>query len=202
MNWSDVAPIVAQAAPTLGSLLGGFIPFPGGALLGEAAGKIVAEALGVPPTPDAVNHAIATGDPEDVKAALSEAETKINAEVERHKADLADVASARGMETSLVQASSPIAWGPVVISVLVVVGFIGCVFSLMVLKIDFSNTSGQAFLILTGVLSQAFAQVTGYWLGSSSGSVDKSNQIAALAAAATGAQIKTSSATPIKRRTS
>jgi hypothetical protein len=85
----------------------------------------------------------------------------------------------------MVESGSIIAWGPVIISTLVTLGFIGCVFALMVLKIDFSNTSGQAFLILTGVLSQAFAQVTGYWLGSSAGSVDKSAQIAALAGVGT-----------------
>lgn len=181
MDWSALVPLVASAAPTIGSLLGGLIPFPGGAILGKVAGDVLAQALGVPATPEAVNTAITTGDPAVIQAKLSEAETRIQAEVERHKADLADVADARNTNLELMKAGSVIAWGPVVISVLVTVGFIGCVFALMILKIDFSNTSGQAFLILTGVLSQAFAQVTGYWLGSSAGSVDKSAQIAALA---------------------
>ncbi len=181
MDWSALVPLVASAAPTIGSLLGGLIPFPGGAILGQVAGKVLAEALGVPATPDAINTAITTGDPTVIQAKLSEAEARMQAEVEKHKADLADVANARQTNVALVQAGSLIAWGPVIISTLVTLGFIGCVFALMILKIDFSNTSGQAFLILTGVLSQAFAQVTGYWLGSSAGSADKSAQIAALA---------------------
>lgn len=184
MDWSALIPLVAQAAPTIGGLLGGLIPFPGGAILGQVAGKVLAEALGVPATPEAVNTAITTGDPAVIQAKLSEAEARMQAEVDKHKADLADVADARATNVKLVESGSIIAWGPVIISTLVTLGFIGCVFSLMVLKIDFSNTSGQAFLILTGVLSQAFAQVTGYWLGSSAGSVDKSAQIAALAGVA------------------
>ena len=51
-----------EAAPTIGGLLGGLIPFPGGAILGQVAGKVLAEALGVPPTPEAVKNAIETGD--------------------------------------------------------------------------------------------------------------------------------------------
>lgn len=187
MDWSALVPLVASAAPTIGGLLGGLIPFPGGAILGQVAGKVLAEALGVPATPEAVKGAIDTGDPSIIQAKLSEAESKMQAEVEKHKADLADVADARSTSLEYAKAGSMIAWGPVIISVLVTVGFIGCVFALMILHIDFSNTSGQAFLILTGVLSQAFAQVTGYWLGSSAGSVDKSAQIAALAGVSTAA---------------
>lgn len=197
MDWRSIAPLVGAAAPTLGQILGGLIPFPGGALLGQVAGSILADALGVPQTPQAVANAIQTRPAEEVQAALSEAEARIAAEVERHKADLADVADARSSNVALVQAGSAIAYGPVVISTLIVLGFVGCVFSLMVLRIDFSQTSGQAFLILTGVLSQAFAQVTGYWLGSSAGSADKSNQLAALAA---NAIPKPTNVVPLKKR--
>lgn len=187
MDWSALVPLVASAAPTIGGLLGGLIPFPGGAILGQVAGKVLAEALGVPATPEAVKGAIDTGDPAIIQAKLSEAESKMQAEVEKHKADLLDTQDARQTNLELYKAGSLIAWGPVIISTLVTVGFIGCVFTLMLVKINFSESSGQAFLILTGVLSQAFAQVTGYWLGSSAGSVDKSAQIAALAGVSTAA---------------
>lgn len=181
MDWSTVGALVGQSAPTIGSLLGGLIPFPGGAILGQVAGKVLAEALGVAPTPAAVNAAIVAGDPATVRQSLTDAEAKMLGEVEKFKAQLADVQDARATGVKLVQAGSNIAWGPVVISILVTLGFIGCVMGLMFVKVDFSQTSGQAYLILTGVLSQSFAQVTGYWLGSSAGSNDKSAQIAALA---------------------
>lgn len=181
MDWSAVGALVGPMAPTIGQLLGGFIPFPGGAILGQMAGKVIAEALGVPPTPEAVQTAIVNGDKADIAEKLSAADTKMQAQVEMLKAGLADVQDARSNELKLVQAGSLIAWGPVIISTLVTLGFIGCVMGLMVVRVDLNATSGQAYLILTGVLAQSFAQVTGYWLGSSAGSVDKSAQIAALA---------------------
>jgi hypothetical protein len=181
MDWSALVPLLANSAPTIGGLLGGLIPFPGGAVLGTVDGKVLAEELGVAPTPAAVNAAILAGDPATVQQRLTDAEAKMIGEVEKFKAQLADVQDARATSVKLVQAGSHIAWGPVVISILVTLGFIGCVMGLMFVKVDFSQTSGQAYLILTGVLSQSFAQVTGYWLGSSAGSSDKSAQIAALA---------------------
>ena len=184
MDWSAIGGLVAQAAPTIGGLLGGLIPFPGGAVLGQVAGKVLAEALGVPPTPDAIKTAIETGDPEVVKAQLAQADTAMNAEVEKLKAQLADVADARATTVQLVQAGSAIAWGPVVMSILIVVGFLGSLYGLMFVKINFSDLAGQAYLILVGILSQAFAQVTSYWLGSSAGSAQKTDQLAALAAGA------------------
>lgn len=184
MDWSAIGPLVAQAAPTIGGLLGGLIPFPGGAILGQVAGKIIAAQFGVAPTPEAVHEAITNGEPSAVQAALTEAEAKMQAEVEKFKAQMEDVQDARATQVALVNAGSSMSWGPVVLSVLIILGFIGCLFSLMLVKISFSETSGQAFLILTGILSQAFAQVCGFWLGSSSGSADKSAQIAALAGAA------------------
>src|SRR5688500_13170717 len=111
MDWSALTPLIANAAPTIGSLLGGLIPFPGGAILGQVAGKIVAEALGVPPTPEAVKTAIETGDPIIVQAKLSEAELRMQAEVERFKASLLDVQDARATMRGLAEARSRIAWG-------------------------------------------------------------------------------------------
>lgn len=76
MDWKDVGAIVAPLAPTLGGILGGLIPVPGGAAIGEWAGRVVASSLGVDPTPDAVNSAIVNGDPATVQAQLSAAESE------------------------------------------------------------------------------------------------------------------------------
>lgn len=199
MDWSIVAKLLVPLAPTLGSLVGGLIPIPGGSLLGGELGKWaqteLGKVLGVEPTPEAVGAAIQNADPETIKAQLSASEAQANAEVEKLKAYLADVADARSTTVQLVQAGSAIAWGPVVISVLITGGFIGCIAGLMFARISFSETSGQAYLILTGVLSQAFAQVTSYWLGSSAGSAQKTDQLAALAASAGIAK-----AIPIKKK--
>lgn len=85
------------------------------------------------------------------------------------------------VQVGLSQVTPATPTGPIIVSVLVIVGFISAVGALMTLNIDFSATSGQAFLVLMGVLSQAFATVVAYWLGSSAGSAAKNATIAALA---------------------
>lgn len=183
MDWSALVPLVAQAAPTIGSLLGGFIPFPGGAILGKMAGTVLAEALGVPPKPEDIHNAITTGDPAVIQAKLSEAETKINAEVEMFKAQLADVQDARATNVEYVKAGSAIQWAPVVVSVIILLGF--SAFSLLAMKPELAGVRSEVVLFLLGAWSGFAGAVVQYWLGSSSGSADKSNQLAALAGAQT-----------------
>ena len=70
MNWSDIGSLVGKAAPLVGTLLGG----PAGA----AVGAMVANVLGVPNDPEAVNSAL-VGNPE---AYARIAELQINAKVQ------------------------------------------------------------------------------------------------------------------------
>lgn len=78
MDWSDVGKIVGPLAPTLGGILGGIL-LPGlGGTIGAEAGQILANALGVPNTPDAVGGAVVS-DPNaaaKIQAAESEASAK------------------------------------------------------------------------------------------------------------------------------
>lgn len=181
MDWSSVGGLVAQAAPTIGSLLGGLIPFPGGAILGEMAGKVLAEALGVPPTPQAVSNAIQTGDPAVIQAKLSEAESRMNAEVEKHKADLADVQDARATNIKLVEAGSSISYAPAIVSGIILIGFL--VLSFLAMKPELTGVRTDVTLFLLGAWSGYAGAVVTYWLGSSAGSSQKSDQIAVLAGA-------------------
>lgn len=67
MNWSDLGKtLLSFGLPTLGTALGG--------PLGGAAGKVIADALGVPATPAAVSAALST-DPE-VQKKLAETEAE------------------------------------------------------------------------------------------------------------------------------
>lgn len=187
MDWSTVGNLVAQSAPTIGSILGGLIPFPGGAVLGQVAGKVLAEALGVPPTPEAVNAAITTGDPAVVQAKLSEAETRMQTEVDRFKAELADVQDARHIGLEYVKADSNIKWASGVVSTIAVLGF--CVFSYMAITRP-AGADRDVLMYLLGVWSAAFSTVLTYWLGSSAGSSDKAAQIATLTQAVMPPPIK------------
>lgn len=79
MNWIDIARMIAPAAPALGGILGGFVPVPGGALAGQALGNVIARALGVSATPDAVAAAVGAT-PNDVLVA------KLNAAADEARA--------------------------------------------------------------------------------------------------------------------
>jgi hypothetical protein len=179
MDWSEVGKLVAPLAPTIGNILGGFIPVPGGALLGQVAGKVIAEALGVPPTPTAVATAVQTGDPATVQAALSEADARMNAEVEKFKAALADVQDARATTVKLDAQGSSIRWGAPVISVVIVIGFFSVMTLLFIVKSDFPPATVTLLNVLFGALIPAFGQVCNYWLGSSAGSANKDQYLAA-----------------------
>jgi hypothetical protein len=179
MDWSALTPLVANAAPTIGSLLGGLIPFPGGAILGQVAGKVLAEALGVPPTAEAINTAITTGDPAVITAKLTEAEARMSAEVEKFKAQLADVQDARATGLEYVRAGSNIQWVPASVSIIVAAGFFGTLWILLKAGVNFNDTVGQVLLILVGALVAYMNQVVNYWLGSSAGSASKDALLAA-----------------------
>jgi len=69
MNWSDLKPIVAKAAPILGTLVGG----PAGA----AAGGLIAAALGVSNDPDSVSTALLQNPDAYVKLQEIEANNRV-----------------------------------------------------------------------------------------------------------------------------
>lgn len=82
MEWKTIAPIVGAVAPMAGSILGGLIPFPGGSLIGQKFGEIIAKQLGVAPTPQAVSEALATSTEETKRAAIEAATEKARAEID------------------------------------------------------------------------------------------------------------------------
>lgn len=72
MSWSSVADEVAKFAPVVGSILGG----PVGLAVGSV-GKLVAQALGVANTPDAVSQALKTDPQAAVKLAALESQVSL-----------------------------------------------------------------------------------------------------------------------------
>lgn len=101
-DWKSVGALVAPMAPTLGKILGGFIPIPIiGPLVGQKVGEIIAGAFGVAPTPDAVANAIAMTPEaiviEKLKQAVTELQARYGAivELERAGVELAKAEAAR-----------------------------------------------------------------------------------------------------------
>ena len=106
----------------------------------------------------------------------SAAETLRQDALDELKAGLGDVASARNMASDLARANSGLAYGSVVVSVVIVAAFGWTTYS--VLSSHMSATDGQFGSILVGTLAAMATQVANYWLGSSLGSATKNSLIA------------------------
>jgi uncharacterized membrane protein len=92
------------------------------------------------------------------------------------KVRLGDTGSARDMATELAKTHSGLAYGGVVVSVVIVAAF-GCT-TYAVLTSHLSASDGQFGSILVGTLAAMATQVANYWLGSSIGSNTKNALLA------------------------
>ncbi len=108
------------------------------------------------------------------------------------KTRLADTASARDMATELAKAHSGLAYGGVVISVVIVAAFGTTTYA--VLTSHLSAMDGQFGSVLVGTLAAMATQVANYWLGSSQGSNAKNALLASaqnnLASSVPGRMVK------------
>lgn len=162
--------ILRAAAPMLGTALGG--PF------GTVAGKLVAEALG---NPDAraedIAHALAVATPEQMMQ-LKQAEQDFQARMaamgfeNEQKLAALNVDDRRSARDMQVSQRSHI---PAVLSIITVLGFfgllIGAAFGVVTL------TGSDVLMLLLGVLARETASVYAFWLGSSSGSQQKTEML-------------------------
>jgi hypothetical protein len=106
----------------------------------------------------------------------TEADLVRNSALEELKAGLSDTVSARAMATSVAQTHSGLAYGSVVVSVVIVVAFGWTTYA--VLTNHLSTSDGQFGSVLVGTLAAMATQVANYWLGSSIGSSAKNALIA------------------------
>nr|WP_294525637.1 hypothetical protein [uncultured Rhodopila sp.] len=189
---TGIGGLVLDIAPGIGtSLLGG---------AGEKTAGQVARAIeSVTGTSDAdAAQAVLARDPEAVShlqvqlltiMAQQQAEADRAAEAQR-AADLAmlqavsaDRAGARGQTAALVQAHSRLAWAPAVLSGIILVVF-GALIFVVLTKPSLPENGLPLANVLLGTVAAMATQVANYWLGSSSGSAVKSDQMAALSVAA------------------
>lgn len=156
--------LIKAGAPILGTVIGG----PVGTLAGAAIGAL-AEALGTPATPEAVKKAIDTRPDAAaiVRAVEAEKAPALNADLE---AILRDRQGARDHTLALVEKGSVISWGAPVVSLVVVIGFVGLSYLAM------NPTQGvrsDVVLYLLGAWQSLATAVISYWVGSSAGSASK-----------------------------
>lgn len=162
---------------TIGAVAPGLATALGGPLAGAAVKVIADKVFGNPNASEAdLAAALAAGTLTGAQIqALKQAEIEMQVEMARidqatEAAYLADTDSARKQTVALAQADSRIAWAPVVISALIVLGFFACVFLLFVYEREWSERQAGLLNTLFGALILGFGQVCNYWLGSSAGS--------------------------------
>jgi len=97
------------------------------------------------------------------------------------QAALADRAGARSQTQALAQMRSGIAWAPAVLSGIILVAF-GALIYIVLTSNTLSEKSMPLANVLLGSLAAMATQVANYWLGSSSGSAAKNDQITAMSA--------------------
>jgi hypothetical protein len=125
---------------------------------------------------------VQTGDPAVIQAKLSEAEVRMQSEVENFKAQLEDIQDARATTVKYVQAGSSLSLGAVIVSIVVCIGFVGI--SFLAMKPEFAGVDKSVTLYLLGAWQGLATAAVSFWIGSSSSSAAKTDQITALTQAA------------------
>lgn len=172
-------PIIAQVAPLAARLLGNAIDGKAGAAVGE---QVAREVTGV------AERVFGTSEPRELEAAIRADPAKaleFKIEMERLatqaqlatlSADLENVKDARG---TLQSASWWVSAAPVVLSIIITVGFFGTLVMLVFVGLpDRSETLREILALLLGALTLAFGDVRNFWLGSSAGSKKKDEALA------------------------
>lgn len=111
------------------------------------------------------------------------AEAKRAADLAAFQAAAADRAGARSQTTMFAQLHSGLAWAPAMLSGIILLVF-GVLIFVVLTKNTLTSNSLPLANVLLGTVAAMATQVANYWLGSSSGSAAKSDQITALSAAA------------------
>jgi len=185
MEWGKVVNTISGAAPLIGSLFG-----PAGTAVGAVASaglKLVATALGVEATQDAVTAAIVT----DPGAALKLKEFEMTNKLELQKLsiqqlglELADTANARNRQIEHERVTGKSDINLYVLAWVFVSGFFITIITLFVCTMMGAfkaDTPQIAIILLTGViqcLTLGVGVVLQYFFGSSKGSNEKTNLLA------------------------
>lgn len=192
---------IGAAVGGLGGLVVDIAPEVGRWLFGSTGNKtagLVAQAVeAVTGTADAAAAQVVLAQNPDVVsqlrvqlamiAAQQQAEADRAAEAQRAadlaavQAAMADRAGARSQTQALAQMHSGIAWAPAVLSGIVLVAF-GSLIYVVLTHDSLSDRTMPLANVLLGSLAAMATQVANYWLGSSSSSAAKTEQITALSA--------------------
>lgn len=164
--WDNVKKIIGTSAPIIGTLIGG--------PAGTAIGGLVASALGVENTPDAIEQELKNNPEALLKLKQLESDERIKLkelamqhariELEERQAELKDTQNAREQHKDH--------WMPSVLTIvlaLMVTGMFSALF-----YFDAPEKYDQVVIMIAGAVLGSFGTAVAFWLGSSKGSADKS----------------------------
>ena len=151
MKWDAIKGLVGAVAPTIGSAIGGPV--------GAGAGKILAQVLGVPAEPQAVQKALSEASPEQLaeikKADLAYKTRLAELEVDIFELETADIQDARKNSD----------WTPKVLALLAFLFFGGYV-TLVTVQPPDANSEAVINLVL-GYLGGVVSAVVSFYFGAS-----------------------------------
>lgn len=151
MKWNAIKGLVGAVAPTIGSAIGGPV--------GAGAGKILAQVLGVPAEPQAVQKALSEATPEqlaEIKKADIAYKTRLaELEVDIFELETADIQDARKNAD----------WTPKVLALLAFLFFGGYV-TLVTVQPPDANSEAVINLVL-GYLGGVVSAVVSFYFGAS-----------------------------------
>lgn len=172
MDWKDIAAKVTSAAPLVGSLFG-----PTGTIIGAGI-KLLASALGVEPTEEAVYNELKTNPDALLKLKELEANNRIELErlsIRRLELEYADVASARSRQVESEKATGHRDTNLYILAWVIMGGFLGLILAMIIAQFRYDKIlmDNPLLTLLMGSLSTNAGMVVGYFFGSSKSSSDK-----------------------------
>lgn len=173
MDWKG---ILGTVAPGLATALGG-------PLAGVAVRTLSQVLLGTSDgTPEAVEKAVLAADPA-MLATLKQAELQFQKEMKALDIDLERIAAGDRDSARQREVNTGDKWTPRVLAFVIVGGFLGAMFAILTGAVEGLKDPLTAALVgsVVGYVSAKADQVVSYYFGSSSGSKDKTDALAAAA---------------------
>lgn len=167
--------LAKAGAPIIGGAIGG----PAGAAIAGVVVGALADALGVEPTPEAVQAKI-DADPVAAGPVVARVEAGQASAIRELELRLSDTANARAAQVEYVRADSATQWAPVMVTAIVLGGF--AAFSWIAMRAAPGSTEREVVMWLLGSWQTLAGMAVAFWLGSSSASKSKEQTIAALTA--------------------
>ncbi|WP_158175026.1 hypothetical protein [Grimontia hollisae] len=170
--WDQVKGLIGNAAPLIGTVIGG--------PAGGAMGSLVASALGVDNTPTAIEAELRTNPDALLKLKQLEmahavalrrlALEEAGLDVKRYQAEMADTQNARAAHQDH--------WMPSALAVGLCL-MVAAMFTSLMFVDTIPERFDQVIMIIVGSVLTAFSTAIAYWLGSSKGSADKDKKLKA-----------------------